>query len=430
MKKQSLLILMSVLALTACSNSDNSKSKEISATPTKSQSAPQAESQNQVQKEESAEGEEHGEMKPRRGAMNRKGKAIIESQPYAGVFTSEGKVEGLYAIKPTGVSTAAIVNTANDLLASLSAEQKQKIQFDVDSDEWRYWANVDNGGFIREGVSIKDMNDAQRELGFKLLQESLSKKGYQLSRNIMKTDQTAHEITGEADFGEDLYFFTIMGTPSATQPWGWQFEGHHLAINYFVLGDQVVMSPVFMGAEPVITTTGKYKGNTLFQDEQNYGLKFMQSLTAEQQKQATLNPEKGEEDNQAAAFMDNVTLDYQGIAAKDLSKEHKEALLNLAKQYVSNMRDGHAKVKMADIEKHIDNTWFAWTGAVTDDAVFYYRIHSPVVLIEFDHQAPGPAGPEHDNPTRDHIHTIVRTPNGNDYGKDLLRQHKEKYHSH
>jgi hypothetical protein len=26
-------------------------------------------------------------------------------------------------------------------------------------------------------------------------------------------------------------------------------------------------------------------------------------------------------------------------------------------------------------------------------------------------------------PTRQHIHTIVRTPNGNDYGKDLLRQH-------
>jgi hypothetical protein len=24
---------------------------------------------------------------------------------------------------------------------------------------------------------------------------------------------------------------------------------------------------------------------------------------------------------------------------------------------------------------------------------------------------------------RTHIHTVVRTPNGNDYGKDLLRQH-------
>ncbi|NRP74564.1 hypothetical protein ILFOPFJJ_05486 [Ensifer psoraleae] len=28
-------------------------------------------------------------------------------------------------------------------------------------------------------------------------------------------------------------------------------------------------------------------------------------------------------------------------------------------------------------------------------------------------------------PTRGHIHTVVRTPNGNDYGKDLLRQHHD-----
>jgi hypothetical protein len=26
-------------------------------------------------------------------------------------------------------------------------------------------------------------------------------------------------------------------------------------------------------------------------------------------------------------------------------------------------------------------------------------------------------------PYREHVHSMVRTPNGNDYGKDLLRQH-------
>lgn len=34
-------------------------------------------------------------------------------------------------------------------------------------------------------------------------------------------------------------------------------------------------------------------------------------------------------------------------------------------------------------------------------------------------------------PTREHVHTVVRTPNGNDYGKDLLRQHYERHpHPH
>jgi hypothetical protein len=49
-----------------------------------------------------------------------------------------------------------------------------------------------------------------------------------------------------------------------------------------------------------------------------------------------------------------------------------------------------------------------------------------VVLIEFDHQRP--ANLKHlakdpQAPNRQHIHVVVRTPNGNDYGKDLLRQH-------
>ena len=112
------------------------------------------------------------------------------------------------------------------------------------------------------------MNKNQRNLAFKLMQEALSAKGLQLSKDIMKTDQTLRELNNNNPmFDEDLFYFTIMGTPSATEPWGWQIDGHHLVINYFVLGDQVVMTPTFMGGESIITETGKYKGNTLFQDD-------------------------------------------------------------------------------------------------------------------------------------------------------------------
>jgi hypothetical protein len=80
---------------------------------------------------------------------------------------------------------------------------------------------------------------------------------------------------------------------------------------------------------------------------------------------------------------------------------------------------------MSEVDQHLDETYFAWMGAVADDGPFYYRVHSPVVLIEFDHH-PGVA---FDNvmPSRNHIHTIIRTPNGGDYGLDLLRQHHERY---
>lgn len=58
-------------------------------------------------------------------------------------------------------------------------------------------------------------------------------------------------------------------------------------------------------------------------------------------------------------------------------------------------------------------------------------IKSGCELIEFDHQGVvGIPNVKHRGPTRNHIHTIVRTPNGNDYGKDLLKQHLETSHNH
>ncbi len=81
---------------------------------------------------------------------------------------------------------------------------------------------------------------------------------------------------------------------------------------------------------------------------------------------------------------------------------------------------------MKEVERHLADTRFAWIGGTEAESVFYYRIHSPVVLIEFDHQRPANLSrlaSDPRQPTRQHIHAVVRTPNGNDYGKDLLRQH-------
>ena len=130
----------------------------------------------------------------------------------------------------------------------------------------------------------------QREAAFQLLRVSLSTRGLEQSRAIMRTDHTLGELNADPNtYAEDLYFFTIMGEPSADEPWGWQLDGHHLIINFFVLGDQVVMTPVFMGAEPVITTSGKYAGNELLQVEQDRGLELMRSLSAEHRAEATIS---------------------------------------------------------------------------------------------------------------------------------------------
>ena len=129
--------------------------------------------------------------------------------------------------------------------------------YPVDDQEWRQW---DNRHFYkRQGVGFDEMNEKQRELAFALMKSSLSAKGLKLSKDIMKLNGTLAELCDNFDeYGEWLYWITIMGDPAKKdEPWGWQIDGHHLIISYFVLGDQVVMSPVFIGSEPIEAKAGK-----------------------------------------------------------------------------------------------------------------------------------------------------------------------------
>ena len=348
------------------------------------------------------------------------------AEPFRGI-TTDGKVQpGLFSIRSSGVTTEPVRMAVEAWLATLSAEQRAKATFAVDDIEWRKWMNQDF--YVRQGVSFKEMTEPQRAVAFAFMKAALSAKGLQLSRDIMKLNETLGELNHNdfVRYGETLYWVTVMGTPSATQPWGFQIDGHHLIINYFVLGDQVVMSPVFLGSEPVIAPSGKYKGLAILQEEQNRGVKMLLALDEAQRKRAILEFSKTGNNNLTEAFKDNVVLDYAGVRAASLTPAQKESLADLIELFVSNLDEGHARVKMAEVRAHLDETCFAWIGGSGPDDVFYYRIHSPVVLIEFDHQRPAnlrhlAANPN--LPNRQHIHIVVRTPNGNDYGKDLLRQH-------
>lgn len=345
--------------------------------------------------------------------------------PFRGITTNSNVLPGLFQISPSGVSTEPVRNAAQKFIASLDNVQLAKTMFPVDDVQWRKWMN--QHFYVRQGISMQEMTGSQRELAFALMRTSLSTRGFELTRNVMRLNETLAELAADPVFlGEWLYFITIMGAPSATEPWGWQFSGHHSILNFFVLGDQVVITPMFFGSEPVRATSGKYKGVSILQQEQKDGLQMVRALSEPQRRKAILNFSKTGNNNLTEAFKDNVVLDYAGVQTRDLESPARKQLRDLVGLYVSNMDDGHARVKMSEVEKHIENTWFAWVGDTQDDSVFYYRIQSPVILIEFDHQRPANLAKfakDPNLPTQQHIHCVVRTPNGNDYGKDLLRQH-------
>jgi hypothetical protein len=360
--------------------------------------------------------------------LSRDAEARGLAEAFKGITRNGATIEGLFPIRSTGVSTEPVRAAAAAFLTRLTSTQRTAAIFPVDDPEWRKWMN--QHFYRRQGISFAEMDQAQRSAALDLLAASLSAKGLALTRDIMRLNHTLGELNNDnfEEYGEWLYWITVMGTPSSTEPWGWQLDGHHLIVNYFVLADQVVMTPVFVGSEPVTATAGKYRGVAILQAEQNAGLALMNSLTESQRQAAVLEVSKEGNNNLTEAFKDNVVLDYAGVPVRTFSAPQRRQLLELIGLFVGNLRDGHARVKMAEVEAHLEETSFAWIGKTEPEAVFYYRIHSPVVLIEFDHQRP--ANLRHlygSSPNRQHIHAVVRTPNGNDYGKDLLRQHYQRH---
>jgi hypothetical protein len=353
------------------------------------------------------------------------------AEDFVGIRTSQGVESGLFSIRSTGVATEPVRKSADAFLATLSDEQRTRTLFAVEDPEWRKWMN--QHFYVRQGMYFKDMSDVQREAGLKLLEASLSAKGLKLTRDIMRLNHTLGELNNNdfVQYGEWQYAISVMGKPSKTEPWGWQLDGHHLIINYFVLGDQVVMTPSFFGSEPTRADSGKFKGTVILTEEQDKALKLINSLDDGQRGKAILEVKKTGNNILAQAFSDNVVLDYAGINATDLKPAQRDQLVELIGLWISSEREGHARVKMDEVKKYLDRTHFAWIGGTGANAVFYYRIHSPVVLIEFDHQTP--VGLRHlyppNVPFREHVHAVIRTPNGNDYGKDLLRLHYQK-HAH
>jgi hypothetical protein len=365
----------------------------------------------------------HPGLSPFLAEYKARGEAAL-AEPFRGISTDGQGIRGLFPLQKTGVPTTPITDAASAFLDALTAEQRARASFAVDSDAWRRWSNI-HPFIMRHGVCLDELTPAPRQRALDLVATSLSGSGFRTARDVMRLNDFVRLLTGNAEeYGEWLYWISLLGRPSDRDPWGWQLDGHHLIVNCFVLGDQLVMTPMFMGSEPVAADSGPYAGTRVFEAEEAQGLALMQTLT-EAQRDRTVVARDLPPEAFTAAFRDNLELRYQGLPFRDLSGIQQERLVTLVELYVGRMREGHDRIKMDEVRRHLDAMHLAWMGGFDEASAFYYRLHSPVVLIEFDHQR----GIVYDNdaPSRRHIHTVVRTPNGNDYGRDLLRQHHERF---
>ncbi len=357
------------------------------------------------------------------------------AEPFRGV-TSDGVIPTHNRVR-TAMATGAIRQSAASFLDSLDAPTRTRLSLPFESNEWRSWFNP-HINVYRHGVMLEELSSAQRGAFFDLLRVTLSARGSAQARDIMRLNELLAELTGRPDdYGEWPYFASFFGVPSVDAPWGFQLDGHHLAINCVVVGDQLAMTPMFMGSEPCEGRGGRFAGIRVLNVEERVGLDLIRSLDADQQRVAIQyasimpgaipNHLRHPVDNltQTGAFRDNAVVPYSGIRADGFSDAQRARLVDAIGAYVGWTGEGHAKVKMAEVAQHLDKTWFTWMGGTGPTDPFYYRLHSPVVLIEFEH-LPGVAF-DNPEPSRHHIHTVLRMPNGGDYGSDLLAEHHTRF---
>ena len=320
-----------------------------------------------------------------------------------------------------------MVRAVAEFLSGLSDEQAAKVQFPVDS-EWRtQWHYFPSWLYERRGLSFGEVSDEQRAEIHRIVGTALSDAGYLKASGIILLDDLERQFALETiaqegeqpdfgrreaeRFGSEFYFFTVFGTPSVDDAWGWRLEGHHLSLNFTSAGGLTVATPQFMGTNPARVETGPYAGWRLLGAEEDLGRALIASLDEGQLNAARISTE---------APSDIVTgpesetrLDaFEGIPASALNADQRLRLRRLIEQYVGSLRETLAadELKAMD-EAGFERVHFAWAGSTESGQLLYYRVHGPTLVIEFDNTLDDP----------NHIHSVLH---GRDAGGvDLLRAH-------
>ena len=323
-------------------------------------------------------------------------------------------------------SSATMAAAATKFLAGLTPEQRQQASFAFNSDERLHWHFIPTEMFPRKGLTIKTMGEPQRKLARDLLRAGLSQRGYLTATSIMDLEAVLGEIERLArektppregtviNVREtDKYFFSIFGTPSVKETWGWRVEGHHVSLNFTVVnGTLVAGSPSFFGSNPAEVRDGPKKGLRILGAEEDAARALLDALDASQRAKATII-DVAPNDMVTMNKNDINPLSPIGITADALTPAQKDLLTKLIDVYTGAMASDIAADRMAKLRKAgLEKIAFAWAGPVARGQKHYYRIQGPTFLVEYDNT-------QNDG---NHIHSIWRDFNG-DFGRDLLREH-------
>ena len=335
----------------------------------------------------------------------------------------------LFKFQDEGIPIGDITQAVKNVLAKLDATQLKTVSYHVDSHEWRSWSNPE---FLLsdKGIRLDELSEDVRSSILNVLKLTLSSEGYDKAISAMRVNHFLGELVeSPAVMNEYSYNFVVFGKPSIDRPWGYSLYGHHLCLNIFFYRQQIFISPWFVGAEPNMIDSGPYAGTSILTREADCGLQLMQSLDESLQKQAQIyklmhDPAmpagRWNQDDQrhlCGAYRDNRVVPYEGIKYEQLDSKQKGLVTSILNEYFLFLPEQARKMRLEHVLSFAHETYFCWIGGFGDHDPFYYRIQNPVVIVEFDHHSG--VFLNNKEPAKFHIHTLLRTPNGGDYGMAL-----------
>ena len=333
-----------------------------------------------------------------------------------------------------------MLESVTTFLGALTPEQRKQATFAFDDAERFNWHFVPRE---RKGLPLKQMTPDQRRAAMTMLKTGLSQQGYDKAAAIMDMENVLRVIDNrppnDTYRDPENYSFTVFGEPDAKNPWSWRIEGHHLSLQFLSLTGQVLaQTPTFFGSNPgVLQYDTKMadkrmadprvndlpqKGRQILKQETEGAFALLKTLDADQRKKVVIANVAYPEivtSNKRTASIEKM----DGLMLSEMKPEQRKLFLELLQTYLTNYRITLAKQQMAKLEKSgLDSLRFAWAGDLTPELGegkgWYYRIHGPTILIEYDNT----------QTNANHIHTVVRDLT-NDWGEDLLREHYKNSHS-
>ena len=306
----------------------------------------------------------------------------------------------------TKPSIVALATVMKNFRAALSSELLADASFPLGHKESYSWTNLPPGrDEDRGGIRFGELSVNQLTHFYEVLNAFLSDNGYTKVSLITKDTEKSLSDISPSFWASNPYHIALFGNPETDGSWGFQLDGHHLALNFLVHGDAVSIVPALIGTAPAIID-----GTVVLEDERGKAFALLNSLNENQKKKAIQKGRRGLQVGPGRSTDPFLNHDYSefvgiGLKASEMSDTQKENLRKLIKTYVYNLEAEFANIWMTDIDAGLDDTYFVWIGGTTPNDPIYYRVFNPAIWIEFNNES-----------GLDHIHTIIRSPDGKDYG--------------